>query len=102
MSQNIPMKKGYWIAKYIEINNHDLLSEYADKAFKIIQDFGGRAVVRGGKYKTLEGSEFIRIVIWEFKDLNTAIQCHESKEYKKAWSIAEKTTMRDLVIVEGV
>jgi len=96
------MKKGYWIAKYKEINNHSLISEYAEKAFKIIQDFGGSPLVRGGKYKTLEGSEFIRIVIWEFKDFNAAMQCHESKEYKKAWSIAEKTTKRDLVIVEGV
>jgi uncharacterized protein (DUF1330 family) len=96
------MKKGYWIAKYKEINDQSLLSKYAEKAIKIIEDFGGKALVRGGKYKTLEGSEFIRIVIWEFKDLDSAIQCHESKEYKKAWSIAEKTTKRDLVIVEGV
>jgi len=96
------MKKGYWIAKYKEINDQSFLSKYAEKAIKIIEDFGGKALVRGGKYKTLEGSEFIRIVIWEFKDLDTAIQCHESKEYKKAWSIAEKTTKRDLVIVEGV
>ena len=96
------MKKGYWIAKYKEITDQSLLSKYAEKALKIIEDFGGKALVRGGKYKTLEGSEFIRIVIWEFKDLDTAIQCHESKEYKKAWSIAEKTTKRDLVIVEGV
>ena len=96
------MKKGYWIAKYKEINDQSFLSKYAEKAIKIIEDFGGKALVRGGKYKTLEGSEFIRIVIWEFKDLDTAIQCHESKEYKKAWSIAKKTTKRDLVIVEGV
>ena len=96
------MKKGYWIAKYKEINDQSFLSKYAEKAIKIIEDFGGKALVRGGKYKTLEGSEFIRIVIWEFKDLDTAIQCHESKEYKKAWSVAKKTTKRDLVIVEGV
>jgi uncharacterized protein (DUF1330 family) len=96
------MKKGYWIAKYKEINDQVSLSKYSEKALKIIEDFGGKALVRGGKYKTLEGSEFIRIVIWEFKDLDTAIQCHESKEYKKAWSVAEKTTKRDLVIVEGV
>jgi len=96
------MKKGYWIAKYKEINDQVSLSKYSEKALKIIEDFGGKALVRGGKYKTLEGSEFIRIVIWEFKDLDTAIQCHESKEYKKSWSVAEKTTKRDLVIVEGV
>jgi uncharacterized protein (DUF1330 family) len=96
------MKKGYWIAKYKEINDQSSLSKYAEKALKIIENFGGKALVRGGKYNTLEGSEFIRIVIWEFKDLDTAIKCHESKEYKKAWSIAEKTTLRDLVIAEGV
>ena len=33
------MKKGSWIAKYKELNDQSLLSKYAEKAIKIIEDF---------------------------------------------------------------
>jgi len=94
--------KGYWIAKYKTIENKDKLESYAELAIQAIKDFGGTAVVRGGKYQTLEGDEFIRTVIWEFQDYNTAINCYKSEKYQKAWSLAKETTIRDLLIVEGV
>jgi uncharacterized protein (DUF1330 family) len=34
------------------------LSKYAEKAKKIIESFGGKALVRGGKYITFEGERF--------------------------------------------
>jgi len=94
--------KGYWVAKYKIIENKDKLGSYADLAIQAIKDFGGTALVRGGKYKTLEGNEFIRTVIWEFQDYNTAINCYKSEKYQKAWLHAKGTTTRDLLIVEGV
>ncbi len=96
------MKKAYWIAKYKKINNQEALAKYAEKAKNIIESFGGKALVRGGKYITFEGDDFIRTVIWEFENINIAIKCHESKDYQEAWSLAKNTTTRDLVIIEGV
>ena len=32
--------------------------------------FGGKALVRGGKYVTFEGENFIRTVIWEFENID--------------------------------
>ena len=96
------MKKAYWIAKYKKINNQAALKKYADKAKKVIELFGGKALVRGGKYITYEGEDFKRTVIWEFENIDIATKCHDSKDYQKAWSIAKNTTTRDLLIVEGV
>ena len=96
------MKKAYWIAKYKKINNQEALSRYAEKAKKIIESFGGKALVRGGKYITFEGEDFIRTVIWEFKNIDIATKCHESKDYQEAWSLAKNTTTRELMIIEGV
>lgn len=96
------MKKAYWIAKYRKINNKDALAAYAEKAKLIIESFGGKALVRGGKYLTFEGEDFIRTVIWEFENIDIAIKCHNSKDYQAAWSLAKNTTMRDLMIVEGI
>ncbi len=96
------MKKAYWITKYKKINDQEALGRYAEKAKKIIELFGGKALVRGGKYITFEGEDFIRTVIWEFENMEIATKCHDSKEYQEAWSLAKNTTVRDLLIVEGV
>ena len=96
------MKKAYWIAKYKKIDNQEALAKYAEKAKKIIESFGGKALVRGGKYFTIEGENFIRTVIWEFQNIEIATKCHESKDYQDAWSLAKNTTTRDLMIIEGV
>ena len=96
------MKKAYWIAKYKKINDQEALRRYAENAKKIIQLFGGKALVRGGKYVTFDGEEFIRTVIWEFQNIEIAIKCHDSKDYQEAWAVAKNTTIRDLLIVEGV
>ena len=96
------MKKAYWIAKYKKINDQEALGRYAERAKKVIELFGGKALVRGGKYFTFEGEDFIRTVIWEFQNIEIAIKCHDSKAYQEAWSLAKNTTIRDLLIVEGV
>ena len=44
------MKKAYWIAKYRKINDLEALGKYAERAKKVIEAFGGRSLVRGGKY----------------------------------------------------
>ena len=96
------MKKAYWVAKYRKIQDQEALGRYAEKAKKVIELFGGKALVRGGKYITFEGENFIRTVIWEFENIEIATRCHDSKDYQEAWSFAKNSTVRDLLIVEGV
>jgi len=93
--------KGYWIALYKQINNVDNLKNYGAKVTPIIKSFGGKPLVRGGKYQRIEGEDFSRTVIWEFPNFQKAIECHESKEYQDGWSLAKDTTERNLLIVEG-
>ena len=56
--------KGYWIALYKQINNLDNLKNYAAKVTPVIKSFGGKPLVRGGKYQRIEGEDFSRTVIW--------------------------------------
>tara|TARA_B100001971_G_scaffold41086_1_gene36111 strand:- start:2882 stop:3178 length:297 start_codon:yes stop_codon:yes gene_type:complete len=93
--------KGYWIALYKQINNMDNLKNYGVKVTPIIKSFGGKPLVRGGKYQRIEGEDFSRTVIWEFPNFQKAIECHESKEYQDGWNLAKNTTERNLQIVEG-
>ena len=96
------MAKGYWLATYKSIGDLEKLKKYAEAVTPIIKSFGGRALVRGGKYQVLTGDNFIRTVIWEFPSYQKAIECHESKKYQEGWSLAKETTERNLQIIEGV
>tara|TARA_B100000029_G_scaffold484894_1_gene537620 strand:+ start:426 stop:716 length:291 start_codon:yes stop_codon:yes gene_type:complete len=96
------MAKGYWLATYEKIENKDHLGNYATKATSTIKSYGGNPLVRGGKYKCLEGNDFSRTVIWEFPTYEAAEKCYNSKEYQKAWDLAKNSTIRNLQIIEGV
>ena len=93
--------KGYWIALYKKIESMENLKKYADSVTPIIKSFGGKPLVRGGKYKCLEGNNFTRTVIWEFPNYEKALECHNSKEYQDGWTLAKDTTERNLQIIEG-
>ena len=93
--------KGYWLALYKRIDNAENLKNYSTMVTPVIKSFGGKPLVRGGKYQRLEGENFLRTVIWEFPSYEAAIGCHESKEYQDGWAIAKDTTERNLQIVEG-
>ena len=96
------MSKGYWIATYKKIENKDNLGNYAAKATATIKSYGGNPLVRGGKYKLLEGDDFPRTVIWEFPTYEDAEKCYNSKEYQEAWGLAKSSTERNLQIIEGI
>jgi uncharacterized protein (DUF1330 family) len=93
--------KGYWIALYKKIGSKDNLKDYAAKVTPIIKSFGGKPLVRGGEYECLEGEDFPRTVIWEFPNYESAVKCHNSKEYQEGWALAKSTTDRNLQIIQG-
>ena len=95
------MTKAYWISLYLKIDNKENLKKYAETVTPIIKSFGGKALVRGGKYISCEGDDFIRTVIWEFPNFKKALDCHNSQEYQAGWSLAKDTTIRHMQIVEG-
>ena len=95
------MKKGYWISLYVKVENQDNLKKYAETVTPIIKSYGGKALVRGGKFETFEGDTFSRTVIWEFPNYEKAVECHKSKDYQAGWALAKDTTTRHMQIVEG-
>ena len=95
------MTKAYWISLYIKVDNQENLKKYAETVTPIIKSYGGKPLVRGGKYDTFDGDNFIRTVVWEFPNYEKAIECHKSDEYQAGWNLAKETTERHMQIVEG-
>ena len=93
--------KSYWIALDKKIESPKHVKEYATKVTPVIKRFGGKPLVRGGEYQCLEGENFPRTVIWEFPNYESAIACHDSKEYQDGWALASHTVERNLQIIKG-
>ncbi len=95
------MKKGYILVRII-IEDHDLFKEYPILSGPIMEKFGGKYLVRGGKFKIKEGDwPADRTTIIEFDSFEKAQKCYESVEYKKAMEIRNKSTKSELILIEG-
>ena len=93
--------KAYWVCIYERIDNTEKLKEYAAKAKPAVEKFSGKFLTRGGKNRTIEGINSPRIIVAEFPDYNTAVECYDSKEYQEAHDILEGHVKRHHQIVEG-
>jgi uncharacterized protein (DUF1330 family) len=94
------MAKGYWIA-HVDVHNEDGYKPYAAANPAIFKKFGGRFVVRGGKFENPEGSSRSRNVIIEFPDYAAALACYRSPEYQANIKVRQPHALADILIIEG-
>ncbi len=94
------MAKAYWIGR-VDVNNDEAYKAYAAANPAIFKKFGGRFVVRGGKFESPEGQSRTRNVVIEFPDYATAVACYQSPEYQANMKIRQANAMTDMIIVEG-
>jgi uncharacterized protein (DUF1330 family) len=48
----------YWIALYKRIDNQENIKKYGTKVTEVLKGYGGKPIVRGGEFKTLEGKDY--------------------------------------------
>jgi uncharacterized protein (DUF1330 family) len=94
------MAKGYWIGR-VDVQNDEGYKPYAAANPAIFRKFGGRYVVRGGKFTTAEGQSRSRNVVIEFPDYDTALACYNSPEYQANIKVRQSHAIADLIIIEG-
>ena len=94
------MAKGYWIAR-VDVHNDDGYKPYAAANPAIFAKFGGRFIVRGGKFTGAEGQSRSRNVVIEFDSYEEAMACYQSPEYQANIKVRQPHSIADLVIIEG-
>src|SRR5438105_1850465 len=77
------MPKGYWVA-HVDVADPEGYKAYVAANGVAFAKYGGRFLVRAGRYETKAGTVRARQVVIEFKDYETALACHESEEYQLA------------------
>lgn len=94
------MAKGYWIAR-VDVHNDEGYKPYAMANPAIFKKFGGRFIIRAGKFETAEGSSRSRNVVIEFPDYASALACYNSPEYQANIKVRQPHSVGDIVIIEG-
>ena len=94
------MAKGYWICS-VDVKSDDGYKPYAAGNQVIFRKFGGRYVVRAGKFECAEGNARSRNVIVEFPDYASALAGYHSSEYQQNKKLRLPHSTADIVIIEG-
>ena len=95
------MPKAYWIAR-VDVRDALRYPEYIETARPAMERFGARFLVRGGRTQSLEGENRARNVVIEFDNVDDALGCYHSAEYRAAAKIRQAVSEGELIIVEGV
>ena len=96
----LPMAKGYWIAR-VDVKNEEGYKPYAAANPAIFKKYGGRFLVRGGKFDAAEGSTRARNVVIEFPDYAAALACYRSPEYQENIKVRLPHSAIELIVIEG-
>jgi len=94
------MAKGYWIAR-VDVADAEQFKKYSDANAAPIARFGGRFLVRGGRFETPEGASRTRNVVVEFPSYQAALDCWHAPDYQAAVQLRLPVSTVDLVVVEG-
>jgi uncharacterized protein (DUF1330 family) len=94
------MARGYWIGR-IDAHDEAGFKPYAAANPAIIKKFGGRYVIRSGKFESVEGQCRSHNVVIEFPDYATAMACYRSPEYQENIKRRQPHSIADIVVIEG-
>ena len=65
------------------------------------EKYGGRFIVRGGRFECVAGTARARHVVIEFESYDVARACYDSPEYKTAAAIRDEASEARVIIIEG-
>lgn len=94
------MAKGYWVGQ-VDVSDSEGYKAYAAENAKAFGKYGARFLVRGGQMEAVEGRGRSRVVVIEFADYATALECYRSPEYAKALELRKATADADIIVIEG-
>ncbi len=86
----------------IDIQDAAGFEEYRKVVPGTIEKYGGKYLVRGGRFETLEGDWHPkRLVVLEFPSSDQAKRWYDSEEYRGPKALRLRTSQAKLILVEG-
>jgi uncharacterized protein (DUF1330 family) len=94
------MPKRYWIAR-VDVMDPERYKAYLAANAKPLKQFGGRFLIRGGRFESAEGFSRTRNVVIEFPSYEAAVDCWNSPGYQEALKLRQPVSTADIVVIEG-
>jgi uncharacterized protein (DUF1330 family) len=85
----------------LDVRDEEGHKAYAVTSAAICKKFGGRYLVRNGRFSDVEGQSRLRNVVVEFPDYETAFACYCSAEYQPNIKLRQPHSIADLIVVQG-
>lgn len=87
----------------VDVEDPEKFERYRELVPPIVQQYGGRYVVRGGSAEVLEGTWVPkRIVVLEFDNVQRVKEFMESEEYQPVKQVRLEAARTNMIVVEGV
>jgi uncharacterized protein (DUF1330 family) len=91
----------YLIAN-IDITDPTSFEDYRAKVPAVVEQFGGKYLIRGSQPSVREGELFFtRLTVLEFASMDALMTFYESKEYAPLLAIRMASTRSDVVFMPG-
>jgi uncharacterized protein (DUF1330 family) len=91
-----------YVVGEVEVTDPAAYDEYRKRVAPLVEKYGGRYLVRGGKVEPKEGGwNPSRFVVIEFPSLEQARKWYESDDYAPVLAIRTRASKSRLFIVEG-
>ncbi|MDK9703885.1 MAG: DUF1330 domain-containing protein [Sulfuritalea sp.] len=96
------MSKPAYMVADARSSDPERMGEYRRLAQIAVEKFGGRYLVRGAPYETLEGNwQPQRLVVLEFPSMDAARTFYDSPEYVAARTARAGVSDFDMLLAEG-
>ncbi len=87
----------------VDVHDPAPYGEFMEKVIQVVEQYGGKYLVRGGRHEVLEGDwNPTRLVLFEFPDMDSARKIIASEEYAPLKKLRQACSTGHIVIVEGV
>ncbi len=87
----------------VDVKDPATFEEYRKAVPALIEKYGGKYIVRGGKHEILEGHwKPARLVVLEFPSMEHARRFFQSEDYRPIKSLRVNSALSHLVLVEGL
>ena len=94
---------GYVIAQIKDIKDKEIYKQYVSKVTPIVEKFGGKFLVRGGEFQTVEGNwEHTRNILIQFPSYEKALEWYNSDLYRPLKELRQKGSEGNIIIIKGV
>jgi uncharacterized protein (DUF1330 family) len=87
----------------VDVQNPLGMREYLENVPGTLQPYGGRYIVRGGKFEVIEGDwQPTQVVMLEFPNMEQAKRWYACEEYKPFKEARLAACVTNIVLVEGM